>query len=507
MAASLRHPLTLLACGLTAIIYLPLLPAAAILLAPVWQTDSWLALLSDPQLPQALAATLTSTLIAPGGALLMALCVVAALWPSPRWQRLNTRLPLLLAIPHVAFATAALLLFAEGSWLYSLFPLIDRYGIGLGLTLAIKESGFLLWAIYGLLGEQRLADQVLVLRSQGYGRWQCLAWLVLPRLMPQLTVVLLATTAWTLSVVDVALILGPGNPPTLAVLAAQWLAQGDDLQQAKGALVALLLLVLLAVLTLLARLLWRCWLRTVPNFSGQRQPRPLALPGTLTASLLPLCGVLCVAVLALTASGTASVNRGWDNSLWLALCASFIALGLSLLWLEYGPLRQTRWLWLPLILPALPLAAGQYQLALYGWFDGQWLAVLWGHLLWVLPWTLFVLHPAWRRLDERQILIARTFGWSRGRIFWRVKCPLLLRPLLSALAVGFSVSIAQYLPTLWLGGGRITTLTTETVALSSGGLPGPLAAQALWLLVLPGIFFLAMALLLRAVGHLRQGLR
>jgi putative thiamine transport system permease protein len=28
---------------------------------------------------------------------------------------------------------------------------------------------------------------------------------------------------------------------------------------------------------------------------------------------------------------------------------------------------------------------------------------------------------------------------------------MLVRPLLMALAVGFSVSIAQYLPTLWLG--------------------------------------------------------
>jgi ABC-type uncharacterized transport system YnjBCD permease subunit len=35
--------------------------------------------------------------------------------------------------------------------------------------------------------------------------------------------------------------------------------------------------------------------------------------------------------------------------------------------------------------------------------------------------------------------------------------------------VGFSVSIAQYLPTLWLGAGRIPTLTSEAVALSSGG--------------------------------------
>ena len=60
--------------------------------------------------------------------------------------------------------------------------------------------------------------------------------------------VVLAVLAWSLSVVDVAIVLGPGNPPTLAVLAWQWLSQGDAQQQAKGMLLCLLLLVLLAAL-------------------------------------------------------------------------------------------------------------------------------------------------------------------------------------------------------------------------------------------------------------------
>ncbi|RVT06567.1 thiamine ABC transporter permease, partial [Klebsiella pneumoniae] len=71
-------------------------------------------------------------------------------------------------------------------------PPVDRYGIGLGLTMALKESAFVLWVIYGLLGEKRLADQATALKSLGYGRWQCLRWLVLPALLPALGMVLLA---------------------------------------------------------------------------------------------------------------------------------------------------------------------------------------------------------------------------------------------------------------------------------------------------------------------------
>jgi len=46
---------------------------------------------------------------------------------------------------------------------------------------------------------------------------------------------------------------------------------------------------------------------------------------------------------------------------------------------------------------------------------------------------------------------------------------MLLRPLLYSFAIGFSVSIAQYLPTLFIGSGRFATLTTEAVAMSGGG--------------------------------------
>ena len=201
MVAPLRYPLIALTWGAIALIYLPLLPAAALMAIPAVDAAAWRALFSDPQLPQALAATLVSTLLAVGGALFITLMVIGALWPATGWQRLARRLPLLLAVPHVAFATAALLLFAEGGWLYRLFPAlsppVDRYGIGLGLTMAVKESAFLLWVAYGVLGEKQLAAQSVVMKTFGYNRWQCLQWIIVPALLPSMSLVLLATVAWS----------------------------------------------------------------------------------------------------------------------------------------------------------------------------------------------------------------------------------------------------------------------------------------------------------------------
>jgi putative thiamine transport system permease protein len=83
-------------------------------------------------------------------------------------------------------------------------------------------------------------------------------------------------------------------------------------------------------------------------------------------------------------------------------------------------------------------------------------------------------------------------------VFWRVRLPLLLQPVLGAAAIGFSVSVAQYLPTQFAGAGRLPTLTTEAIGLAAGsdrrliGVYGfaqaalPLAAFAL-ALVLPGM--------------------
>ena len=511
MAASLRHPLSWLVWLAMAIIYLPLLPAGAMLLAPAFSVVNWQRLLNDPQLPQAAIATLVSTLIATLGALFIALSLVALFWPGKRWRRLSTRLPWLLAVPHVAFASSALLLFAEGGLFYQVCtvcsPPYDRYGIGLGLTLAVKESAFVLWAIYAVLPEKRLAPQKIVLQTFGYGRFQTLNWLLLPAIAPVLGAVMLAVLAWSLSVVDVAIVLGPGNPPTLAVLAWQWLSQGDEIQQAKGALASLVLLLTLAIMALAAWGVWRLWRRRIPQVQGIRHPQPRALAGKSFALLLPLCGVACALLLAAAAQNSQPVSDSVGNSLWLGLCSASLGAVICLLWLASGPSRFDGWIWLPLILPALPLVDGQYQLALYTWLDGEWIAVLWGHLLWVVPWMLFILRPAWRARDPRMELLARTLGWQRGRIFWLVTLPALTRPLLTALAVGFSVSIAQYLPTLWLGGGRFPTLTSEAVALSSGGETSTLAAQALWQLLLPALFFAATALLAWLTGRYRQGLR
>jgi putative thiamine transport system permease protein len=83
---------------------------------------------------------------------------------------------------------------------------------------------------------------------------------------------------------------------------------------------------------------------------------------------------------------------------------------------------------------------------------------------------------------------------------------LLLTPVLTAAAVGFAVSVGQYLPTILLGAGRVVTVTTEAVSLASGGDRRLTAIYALLQLLLPALGFMLAMLVPRYVFRRRRGL-
>jgi len=344
-----------------------------------------------------------------------------------------------------------------------------------------------------------------------------------PQLLPRLGWPLAAVLGYALSVVDMALILGPTTPPTVAVLAWQWLLDPDTRLQAQGGAAALLLLILFAGGVVLVRGLWllgQHW-RTYPD--GHRQPkRPQAWPWHLT---LTAPGYAVVAVLALWSVAQSwffpalwppalslASWRGADlgpiwTTLWLATASSTLCLALVLLWLEAGPRHANGWLYLPLMVPALPLVAAQYAALLHAQLDASAVGLVWSHALWVLPYTLLTLVGPYRAFDGRLTTTARALGCNAWQACWRVKWPLLLRPLLTAWAVGFAVSVAQYLPTLFAGAGRFATVTTEAVSLSAGGNPRVLAVQALLQVLLPLLAFALASSLPRWAARHRLGWR
>jgi len=81
-------------------------------------------------------------------------------------------------------------------------------------------------------------------------------------------------------------------------------------------------------------------------------------------------------------------------------------------------------------------------------------------------------------------------GRTRTAALWAVKLPMVLRAILTAAAVGFAVSVGQYLPTVLIGAGRLTTVTTEAVALAAGGNRRLIGVYAFFQMILPLAAFL-----------------
>lgn len=523
--------------GVLAILGLPLLgliPA----LSEGLSANNWHLLWADSQTLSALKLTLFSAGISTAWALFLACSLVFLFYPSRTWQRLQRQLPLFLAMPHAAFAIGLVFLLAPSGWLVRLIaPFFawtappywittqDPYALSLTLALVLKETWFLLWVLTSLLNQDWLLKQSLVAQSLGYGRWQ-IGWQILfPQLLKRLAWPLLAVFAYGLSVVDMALIIGPSTPPTLAVLAWQWFTDPDPTQQLKAQSLSLLIIGLLLIGAALGYLAYWLFNKLLATPTGRRNKlRNYSVLNLALSSLLslPIWLALCLLLLWSLAGSwffpqifPANLSLdAWQQAdlapfgttVLIASCCVLIALPLTLLWLEWGS-KQQAWLYIPLIIPALPFTAAQYQVALLLDFDGNLAAVIWSHLAWVLPYMLLTLAGAYRNFDEHFVLTAKTLTYKHWQACLYIKWPMLIRPVLAACAVGFAVSVAQYLPTLFIGGGRIETVTTEAVSLSAGGNRSNLAVQAVLQALLPLIAFVFAASVSQWLGRKHQGLK
>jgi putative thiamine transport system permease protein len=88
---------------------------------------------------------------------------------------------------------------------------------------------------------------------------------------------------------------------------------------------------------------------------------------------------------------------------------------------------------------------------------------------------------------------ARALSASKLRALLSIRLPLLKAPVATAGAIGFAVSISQFVPAQLIAAGRYSTLPMEAVALASGGNRALTAAFALTLAVPPLVAFLAAA--------------
>ncbi|WP_063649921.1 ABC transporter permease [Aliivibrio fischeri] len=464
-------------------------------------------------------------------ACLITFAVLQATWGSKFWRKVELSLSPLLATPHVAFAIGFAFLFAPTGMgvraLHCLFGydaspqdindlaflIKDPHALGLIVMLALKEVPFLLLMSISILTQLKIDQIEKVSASLGYSKaqmwWKC----VFPQWLAKLRFPMLAVIAYSLSVVDVALIIGPTNPPTFAVLVWQWFTEPDLNLLPRAAAGAVVLFAIASLLIAFARLVeWtvtkgiKCW-----QYSGRSG---ISLPGKSLFLLIISLMVLMVPLMIIWSFAqrwrfpdllpSRYSERFWqlewdsilstiNQSLSIAIITASIALVLAVLAHEY----RIKYKWqvpgyiiaIPMLIPQLSILFGLQVVTLYLSSDSYFFWVCWAHVFFAFPFVYLSLDGPWKSFDTGLTRVALSLGKSPLQAWWKVKMPILLPAIVFAWAVGLSVSLAQYLPTLMLGAGRISTITTEAVALSSGFDRRVTAIYAIWQALLPLFFF------------------
>lgn len=489
--------------------YYPALGHHALNLEPFRQLAAW------PGLTGAVRLSVTTGLAATALSLGLTALILAA-WHGTRGFRwLERALSPLLSVPHAAAAFGIAFLIAPSGWIArALSPwatgwttppdvliLQDPWGLSMTLGLVVKELPFLLLMSLAALPQLRPQTNLLIAQALGYGRLRGWILTVFPQLYALIRLPVYAVLAYSMTVVDVAIILGPNTPPPLSVQVVRWMSDPDLQQRLPSAAAAVLQLGLVGA----ALLFWR-GLEIVAARLGRRAAglgrRGKRDGAWRWAAFLSASIAAALVLLGLAGLGLWSVASFWrfpealpdgitmktwmrhaagtlpdlTQTLTIALWSTGVALALTLACLEGErrfALRMGRLgsllLYLPLLIPQVAFLPGLQSFALLIGAKMSLVNVIAAHTVFVIPYVFLSLGDPFRRLDPRYDRVAAALGVSANRSFWRLRLPLLLGPVLTAAAIGIAVSVGQYLPTLLIGAGRIQTLTTEAVALAAGG--------------------------------------
>ena len=492
-----------------------------------------------PGINRAISLSLISGILATVISTLLALLLPGLLYGSRLFGMMRQYLAPMLSLPHVTVAVGLLFLLQPSGWLIRLIspwltgwdrpPVFgsmgaivqDPYGIGLMIGLIAKEVPFLVLLVLAALSQINTRPLLTLGRSLGYGPMASWIYLIVPALWVRLRLPIVIVLVFSLSVVDMALVLTPSTASPLAVRLL-WLYQDADLAMrfvASAAAVVQIAVVIFALLLgwILVKIL-SGFGRSLA-FTGHRFTHPLLAefkPVLVVMALLPTA----LAALGLVAAGLWSVSGRWRfpsawpdvftmrhwagvfsglgdvllTTLYLGASVSALAVVMVMLWLSQKPSKTLTMaensIYLPLLLPQAGFLFGVQIMLLWFGLDGTWLALIWAHLLFVLPYVWLSLAPSWRSFNPQWTMLAASLGSSPFNRFLRVRLPIMTLPVLTSFAVGFSVSAALYLPTVFASNGRITTLTVEAVTLAEGSSRSPLGVATGLQMMLPLVIFI-----------------
>lgn len=512
-----------------------------------WSFQHYREILAEPIFWQSLTFSLKFSLISALCSVILGLglsVMLLAYKPTPSYW-----LSLPIAIPHIVIAFMFRAVFSQIGKFSRLagnlkiigaagdFPLLVQDPAGLGIIFAyiLKQAPYLMAVTYAVI--RRLDSHYFDLaRSLGAKPWTILRKITLPLARPTLFTAFIILLAFDFGAYELPFLLGPTLPRALP-----WQVQiafnETDLSRRPYAMAYTMLLVFFALLLLALafisyKLLFRQSLRLEEEQGGTAQnldsalSRPAAGIGRKIYYVLALAftflGLYMLIGYSLfgrwpwpdlqaqsfSTHSFQSLFKGENlsilgYSLVFSLLAGILACLFSLPVARFLAYRKSKFNNFLRLLFALPLLipSTAYYIGLDGLFlqlglaDTEF-AVMLGHIITILPYTVFTLSAVWKGFAGYYSEAAASLGAKPWQIMRRVDLPLLAPSIMSVIGLGFNISFGQYFLTLMLGGGRVKTFALVLIPyMESANRRLSAAASLVFIFICGSIYHLGQILL------------
>ena len=468
-------------------------------------------------------------------ALFFSQLIILSIFQSRVYSFIKTIISPLLALPHVTMAIGLLFIFSPSGlllrifspWLTgferppNIFIIPDDYGFFLILGLVLKEIPFFILVSISAIeqfGARKFFNLGKSLQHTTFSVW-CV--LLFPLIYHRIRLIVFIVIAFAASVVDMSLLLAPSTPSTLAIQ----ILQNYQSSEPKSLFIAsnLALIQLLVILKLF--LIWFLLEKLLSNkylftFLVNAVSYKSNLIKYFTFTLILILSIL--SFLTIISSFLWGLGGNWyfpnllpknisfevltiflnENksliliSVFIPLIVSILSCLIVTLWVELTESLNKRnqflegLIFLPLLIPQISFLIGMQSFLIPLNFNNFLLPLIIVELFYVIPYSFIILAPSFRAISKDILKVASSLGKNRFERLILVKIPMIMPTFLLSIAIGMLVSFALYTPVYFIGAGRVTTLTVETLNLSLSGAKRDLGVATIFQIIIPIIILL-----------------
>ena len=468
-------------------------------------------------------------------ALFFSQLIILSIFQSRVFSFIKTIISPLLALPHVTMAIGLLFIFSPSGlllrifspWLTgferppNIFIIPDDYGFFLILGLVLKEIPFFILVSISAIeqfGARKFFNLGKSLQHTTFSVW-CV--LLFPLIYHRIRLIVFIVIAFAASVVDMSLLLAPSTPSTLAIQ----ILQNYQSSEPKSLFIAsnLALIQLLVILKLF--LIWFLLEKLLSNkylftFLVNAVSYKSNLIKYFTFTLILILSIL--SFLTIISSFLWGLGGNWyfpnllpknisfevltiffnENksliliSVFVPLIVSILSCLIVTLWVELTESLNKRnqflegLIFLPLLIPQISFLIGMQSFLIPLNFNNFLLPLIIVELFYVFPYSFIILAPSFRAISKDILKVASSLGKNRFERLILVKIPMIMPTFLLSIAIGMLVSFALYTPVYFIGAGRVTTLTVETLNLSLSGAKRDLGVATIFQIIIPIIILL-----------------